>query len=203
MREGGERGEVDDKCATLSTARVIHNTHATYPILAVEIDCLARFKVVECASACNSDALLHPVALHETLRDLPLHSVANACAALLRARKNKQQQQQQQQPSSTHHDNLRHAAVALQPLSNPTKPNIGQIIDVSLHHTPSHAPQAPDTLPHSHPHFTHARAKRQTHPPPPSHVPAYQVNLLQALESAQVHKQRLNVDVLQLLQRVV
>ena len=192
-------GEVDDKCATLYTARVIHNTHATYTLVA-EIDSLARFKVVECARACNSDALVHPVALHEALRDLPLHSVANAGVALLRARQNKQPQQQ---PSSTHHVNLRHAAVALQPLSNPTTPNIRQTFVVTLHHTPSHAPPAPDTLPHPHPHFTHARAKRQA-PPTPSHAPvSYQVNRLQALESAQVHAQRLNVVVLHLLQRVV
>ena len=191
-------GEADDKCATLYTARVIHNTHATYT-LASEIDSLARFEVVECARVCNSDALVHPVALRETLRDLPLHSVANAGVALLRARQNKQQQQQ---PSSTHHVNPRHAAVALQPLSNPTKPNIRQTFVAPLHHTPSHAPPAPDTLPHAHPHFTHMRAKRQPRPPP-SHAPAYQVNLLQALESAQVHAQRLNVVVLQLLQRVV
>ena len=157
-------GEVDDKCATLYTARVIHNTHATYT-LAGEIDSLARFKVVEFARvACNRDALVHPVALHQTLRDLPLHSVANAGAALLRARQNKQQQQQQ--PSSTHHDNLRHAAVALQPLSNPTKPNISQTFVVPLHHTPSHAPPAPDTLPHSHPHFTHARKTSTSSPYP-------------------------------------
>ena len=81
-------GEVDDKCATLYTARVIHNTHATYPLVS-EIDSLARFKVVEFARVCNRDTLVHPVALHETLPDLPLHSVANAVATLLRARQNK------------------------------------------------------------------------------------------------------------------
>ena len=159
-------GEVDDKCATLYTARVIHNTHATYQ-LALEIDFLARFKVVEFARvAGNSGALVRPVALHQTLRDLPLHSVANAGAALLRARQNKQPQQQ---PSSTHHVNLRHAAVALQPLSNPTKPNIRQTFVAHLHHAPSHAPPAPDTLPHSHPHFTHAR-KTSTSPPLKCHL---------------------------------
>ena len=169
----GKGGEVDDKCATLYTARVIHNTHATYT-LAAEIDCLARFKVVECARACNSDALVHPVALHETLRDLPLHSVANAGVVLLRARQNKQQQPQQQ-PSSTHHVNLRHAAVALQPLSNPTKPNIRQTFVATLHHTPSHAPPAPDTLgSHNDMHIptSHMRAQnvKPTNPPPP-HIP--------------------------------
>jgi hypothetical protein len=166
MRGGeGRGGYVDDKCATLYTARGIHNTHATY-ILASEIDSLARFKVVECAHAFKSDSLVHPVAHHQTLRDLPLHSVAKAAAPLLRAR---QYKQPQQQPSSTHqtiHDNLRHAAVALQPLSNRTTPNIRQTFAVPLHYKPSNAPPAPDTLPHSHAHFTHVRAKRQAPPTP-------------------------------------
>ncbi len=60
-------GEVDDRCATLYTARVIHNTHATYT-LADEIDSLARFKVealpfdddailrlCQCAHMCEAD----------------------------------------------------------------------------------------------------------------------------------------------------
>ena len=132
-----------------------------------EMDVLARFKVEESARVCNSDALVRPVALHQTLRDLPLHSVANAGAALLRARQNKQPPQQQ--PASTHHDNLRHAAVALQPLSNPTTTNISQTSVAPLHHTPSHAPPAPDTLPHSHPHFTHAHT---TSSPPPLTCPS-------------------------------
>ncbi len=55
MRGGGDGGKVDDKCATLYTARVTHNTHATYP-LAVEIDFLARFKVEALPS--DDDAIL-------------------------------------------------------------------------------------------------------------------------------------------------
>jgi hypothetical protein len=65
--------------------RHTQHTHATY-ILASDIDFLAGFKVVECARACNRDALVHPVAFHETLRDLPLRSAANEGALLLRAR---------------------------------------------------------------------------------------------------------------------
>ena len=112
---------------------------ATYSS-AREIDLLARFKVEEFACACKSDALVQPVALLETLGDLPLHSLAHAfVVVLLPAR---QKQQSQQQPSSTHHVNLRHAAVALQALSNQTTANISQSVE-PLHHTPSHAPPAP------------------------------------------------------------
>ncbi len=78
-------GGVDVTCTTLYTARVTLNTHATYTFVC-DIDFLARFEVVEFARACNSDALVHPVALQETLRDLPLHIVTNAGAALLRTR---------------------------------------------------------------------------------------------------------------------
>ena len=130
-----------------------------------EIDFLAGFKVEECACACNSDALVQPVALLETLRDLPLHSLAHAfVVALLPAR---QKQQSQQQPSSTHHVNLRHAAVALQALSNQTTAHISQIVG-TLHHTPSHAPPAPSIKSHSPPHFTHACTMSR---PPPPHTP--------------------------------
>ena len=60
--------------------------NATYEFL-LEIDALARLKVVE--YACGCAALVRPMALHETLRDLPLHSVADAfVAALLPARYN-------------------------------------------------------------------------------------------------------------------
>jgi len=185
-----------------TTSAQRHSRHAsstrdaTY-ILLREIDLLARFKVDEFACACNSDALVQPVALLETLRDLPLHSLAHVIViALLPAR---QKQQSQQQPSSTHHVNLRHAAVALQALSNQTTAHISQIV-VPLHHTPSHAPPAPSIKSHSHPHFKHAYT--MSRPPPPSHAPAYQADLLQALESAQACAQRLNVVILQLLQRV-
>ena len=79
-----ERGKVDDKCARLYTALVVHNTHATYTF---DFDFLARFKVVKLAYefGSNDDAFVRPVALLENLRDLPIHSVANAGVALLRA----------------------------------------------------------------------------------------------------------------------
>ncbi len=82
-------GGVDDKCTTLYTARVTLNTHATHTCLRLEIDFLARFEVEKLARvACNRDALVHPVALQETLRDLPLH-VTNAGTALSRTRQTK------------------------------------------------------------------------------------------------------------------
>ncbi len=60
--------------------------------------------------------------------------------------------------------------------------------------------QPPSIKSHSHPHFKHAYT--MSRPPSPSHAPAYQVDLLQALEPAQACAQRLNVVILQLLQRV-
>ena len=113
--------------------------HVTHP-LPREIDVLARSKVAEYACACNSDAIVQPVTLLETLGDLPLHNLADASSVLLRAR---HQQQSQQQHSSTHHANLHHAAVALQALSNRTTAFIRQLFVVPLHHTPSHEPPAP------------------------------------------------------------
>ena len=191
-------GEVDDKCATIYTARVIHNTHATY-ILAAEIDSLARFKVVEFARACNRDALVHPVALHQTLRDLPLHSAANAGAALLRARQNKQTT-----TTTTLFNSPR------QPPSRCCCPSTPQQSHDPQHQTNLRCPSASHAVtraasPRHPPTFTSPLHTCAHHvkPPPPSHAPAYQVDLLQALESAQVHAQRLNVVVLQLLQRVV
>ena len=53
-----------------------------------KIDFLAGFKVDEFACACNSDALVQPVALLETLGDLPPHSLAHGVAFLLPARQN-------------------------------------------------------------------------------------------------------------------
>ena len=167
---------------------------ATYSFV-TETDFLAGFKVDESACVCNSDALVQPVALLETSGDLPLHSLAHAF--LLPAH---QKQQSQQQPSSTHHVNLRHAAVALQALSNQTAAHISQIV-AALHHTPSHAPPAPSIKSHSQPHFKHACSRSRPRAPP-SRAPAYQVDLLQALESAEACAQRLNVVIIQLLQRV-
>ena len=72
---------------------------------------------------------------------------------------------------------------------------------LSLCITRRHTRRQPPTPSHMHIPTSHMRTPRQA--PPPSHAPAYQVDRLQALESAQVHAQRLNVVVLQLLQRVV
>ena len=71
---------------------------------------------------------------------------------------------------------------------------------LSLCITRRHTSRQPLTR-HSHPHFKHAYTTSRP-PPPPSHAPAYQVDLLQALESAEACAQRLNVVILQLLQRV-
>ena len=87
------------------------------------------------------------------------------------------------------------SAIARPPTS--VKPSLPSCI------TRRHTRRQPPTPSHIHIRTSHMRAKRQPLPPPPSQAPAYQVNLLQALESAQVHAQRLNVVVLQLLQRVV
>ncbi len=55
-----------------------------------EIDFLAGFKVEESACfSCKGDAFVQPVALLETLGDLPLHSLAHAfVATLIPARQN-------------------------------------------------------------------------------------------------------------------
>jgi hypothetical protein len=70
-----------------------------------------------------------------------------------------------------------------------------------------HTRRQPPASSNIHIRTSHMRAKRQPPPPPlpltcPSHPPAYQVDLLQALESAQVLAQLLNVAVPHLLQRV-
>ncbi len=72
--------------------------HATYAFVVFSIaatvtesDVLASLKIKEFACVFKSDAnsLVRPMALHETLRDLPLHSVADfAVAALLHTRYN-------------------------------------------------------------------------------------------------------------------
>jgi hypothetical protein len=61
--------------------------------------------------------------------------------------------------------------------------------------SPRHTPKCTSAL--------HTCAQNVNNPPPPSHASAYQVNLLQALESSQVHAQQLSVVVIYLLQRVV
>jgi len=186
-----------------TTSAQRHSRHAsstrdaTYSFV-VEIDFLTRFKVEESACACNSDALVQPVALLETLGDLPLHSLAHAFVfVLLPAR----QKQQSQQPTL---------------LNSPRQPPSRCCC--------SSGPQQSNDRPHhskSCPSASHAvtRATSPQHqitstsalqaymapchvPLPPSHAPAYQNNLLQALESAEACAQRLNVVILQLLQRV-
>jgi len=65
--------------------------------------------------------------------DIPLDSLAHAFVVpLLPTRQNNNHNNQ---PSSTHHVNLRHAAVALQALSNQTTAHISQIVAL-LHHMP-------------------------------------------------------------------
>ncbi len=134
--------------------------------------------------------------------DLLLHSVAHAEIALLITR---QEQQSHQQQSCTHQVNLCHAAVVLQTLRNHTTASISQLVVAPLHHTPLHVPPPP-SLPQ--PHVTPSTAapllpsRVRPSSPPLTHAPAYQVDLLQALEPPQVGAQRRNVVVLQLLQRV-
>ncbi len=141
------------------------------------------------ARVCNSKAIVRPVALQQTLRDLPLQLLADAGTGLHRARQN---QQAHHRLSSTHQLNPCHAAVALQPLNNQTTRCIRQILVVALYHAPSRPPAT----------FKCTQHGRMFHIMPYCHNPltgpAYQVNLLQILESAQVHAQPLNVVVLQL-----
>jgi hypothetical protein len=124
---------------------------------------LAGFKVEEKRSSHN-DALIRPVTLLETLRDLPLYSVAHVFVAVLLH--TRQQQQSHQKQSCSHQDNRRHTAVALQTLRNHTTASISQL-GVSLHHTPSHAPPLPRLS-----HNRTSRLQPQRHSPGPiSHTP--------------------------------
>jgi len=79
--------------AQRSTRHASSTRDATYTN-ELEIDLLAGFKVDEFACACNSDALVQPVALLETLRDLPLHSLAHVFVVVLLPARQKQQSQQ-------------------------------------------------------------------------------------------------------------
>jgi hypothetical protein len=108
------------------------------------------------------------VTLLETLRDLPLHSVAHTfVAVLLQIR---QQHQSRKQLSTTHQRNLRHAAVALQTLSNQTTARISQLV-VRLRLTSLHVPLTRIT----HNSTSRIQAQRHSFPPPPpiqlSHIP--------------------------------
>jgi hypothetical protein len=103
------------------------------------------------------------VILLETLRDLPLHSIAHAfVTALLHTR---QQQQSHHQLSCTRLQvNPRHTAVALKTLRNQTAASISQIV-VTLHHTRLHVPLTPLT------HNRTSHVQPQRHFPPPTLQP--------------------------------
>ena len=127
--------------------------HATY-VFALEIDALARLKVVKYACGCAS--LVRPMALLETLRDLPLHSVADAfVAALLPARynNNRNNNSPPQLTTST-------SVTLLLPFSPsaikrpPTSVN-SLYLCIARRHTRR---QHPTSLSQSHPHFTHSGA---------------------------------------------
>ena len=68
---------VSTTSAQRHTQHASSTRNATYEFL-LEIDALARLKVVEYACGCNSDAPVHAMTLLETLRDLPPHSLAHA-----------------------------------------------------------------------------------------------------------------------------
>jgi hypothetical protein len=164
-------------------------------IRVIEFDILAGFKVEETAyrTGSDGDALVRPVTLLQTLRDLPLHSVAHAFVVpLLHTR---QQQQSHQKQSCTHQLNQRHTAAALQTLRNHTTASISQLVRL-LHHMPLHAPPSPvsTTTPR---HVFNRSATPPLYPssPPLTHAPAYQVDRFQALEPPQVGAQRCNVVV--------
>ena len=176
---GGDRGMSMTRVRNAMQGSRHKNRHATHPF-GTQIKFHALLIVEEFAR--NSKTLVHPVALDETLSDLPHHLLADAGVALLRARQN---QQAQHQLSSTHQVNRRHAAVALQPLSNHATRHIRQILVVALYHAPSRYPvlfkstlhtRTPQTMPYCH---------------TPLQAPPYQVDLFQELESAQVHAQPL------------
>jgi hypothetical protein len=139
------------------------------------------------------------MALLETLRDLPLHSVADAfVAALLPARYNNNHNNCPPQLTTPTFVTL------LLPFSPsaikrpPTSVNSLLPLCIARRHTRR---QHPTSLSHSHPHFTHFM--HHVTPFTPHMPPAYQLDRLQALESAQVCAQRQNVVVLHLLQCAV
>ena len=147
------------------------------------------------ARVCNSKAIVRPVALQQTLRDLPLQLLADAGTGLHRAR---QSQQAHHRLSSTHQLNPCHAAVTLQPLNNQTTRCIRQILVVALCHAPSRHPVTCKCTQHGRMSHTHHALRPQL----PT-GPAYQVDMRQILESSEVEEQRLHVVVLQLLQSAV
>jgi len=185
-----------------TTSAQCHTRHAlstrdvTYSFLR-EIDFLARFKVEEFACACNSDALVQPVALLETLRDLPLHILAHAFVAiLLPTRQNNNLNNNPPQLTTP-------TSVTLLLLFRPSaiKRPPTSVKELYLCITRRHTRHQPPASSHIHTRTSQAYLHHVTSPPP-SHAPAYQVDRLQALEPAEACAQRLNVVILQLLQRV-
>jgi hypothetical protein len=159
---------------------------ATYPIIShcfatfktrpiekiAEIHFLARSKVEEFACACNSDALVQPMALLETLGDLPPQSVADFfIAVLLPARQNNNHNNNPPQLTKTTCVTLlllfRTSAIKRPPTS--VKPTLQGCI---VHHVKSF--------------------------PEPAHMQkaAYQADHPQALESAEACAQPRNVVIL-------
>jgi hypothetical protein len=138
------------------------------------------------------------VALHEGV-DIPLHSFAHAFVAALRPalQNNNHNNNPPQLTTSTFVTLLllfKPSAIKRPPASVKSLP-----LCITRRHT--HAPPAPSIKSQSHPHFKHTCAMSR---PPSSHAPAYQVDVLQALEPAEACAQRLNVVIFQLwlLQRV-
>jgi len=179
-----------------------HTQHASWTrgatyFFAFEFHFLACFKVEEFAYAkCKSEALVQTVAILETLRDLPLHSLAHAFViALIPTRQ------------TNNHNN------------NPPKLTTSTIVTLLLLSRPSAIKRPPTSVkalslcitrrhmrcqPQHQITFTSALQACTLHisPPLPSHAPAYQEDRLKALEPAQACAQRLNVVILQLVQRV-
>jgi hypothetical protein len=178
-----------------NTRHATSTRDATYTFV-LEIDVLARFKVEECACACNSDALVQPVALLETLRDLPLHSLAHAFVAeLLHAgQTNNYNDNPPQLTTST--------SVTLLLLFRPSamKRPPTSVKPLSLCITRRHTSRQPPAS--SRIHILTSSMHAPYHALPPSHTPAYQDDGPQALESAEACEQRPNVAILQLVQHV-
>ena len=141
---------VSTTSAQRHTQHASSTRNATYEFL-LEIDALARLKVVEYACGCNSDAPVHAMTLLETLRDLPLHIAADASVvALLPARYNNNNNSPPQLTTLT-------SVTLLLPFSPsaikrpPTSVN-SLFLCIARRHTRR---QHPTSLSHSHPHFTH------------------------------------------------
>jgi len=206
-----KRGWRRQVCATVTQRNTRHassTSDATYTS-AEEIDFLARFEVEECACACNGNALVHPVALLKTLGDLSFNSVADVIVAvLLPARQNNNHNNNNNWHSGKHVPLTTHPAQLTMPTSvtmsllfkpSAIKRPPTSVNSLSLCITRRHKRRKPQAS--SHIHIRTSRVLALCHASPPSHAPAYQSDHLQALESAEACAQRLNVVILQLLQR--